>query len=112
MRRLFLRNYYCLIRINADSDGVTDLFSSTDGVANRLDTLMTNMLSVNGTIESRTGIFEQRVDELELREANMESQLERIEARMRARFTALDVLVSNMTSTSNFLTQQLAGLNG
>jgi flagellar hook-associated protein 2 len=33
-----------------------------------------------------------------------------IEARYRAQFTALDTLISNLNSTSSFLTQQLASL--
>ena len=35
-------------------------------------------------------------------------RLEGIEARYRKQFTALDTLISGMTSTSNFLEQQLA----
>ena len=35
-----------------------------------------------------------------------------VEARLNKQFTALDILLSNMTATSNALTQQLAKLPG
>ncbi|MBK8579830.1 MAG: hypothetical protein IPN78_16910, partial [Candidatus Accumulibacter sp.] len=38
------------------------------------------------------------------------SRLTQIESRYRKQFTSLDTLISGMTKTSNFLTQQLANL--
>ncbi len=97
--------------IQTDSNNVAELFSSADGYATRLDSVVEEMLVFNGTIDSRTNIFKDRVDNLEDRQITLESRLERIEARMRARFTALDVLVSSLSSTNTALTQQLDSLN-
>ena len=97
--------------INDDSSNVAELFSSADGYSTRLDTVLAEMLDFNGTIDSRTDLFKDRISTLEDRQVNMESALDRTEARIRARFTALDVLVATMNTTSSFLTQQLSILN-
>ena len=41
----------------------------------------------------------------------MERRLEGVETRLRAQFTALDTLLSKLSTTSTFLTQQLAKLD-
>lgn len=94
--------------IKDDSQNISDLFSSADGYGTRLDTVVSEMLSFTGTIASRTEGFEQRVSDLEAQQVNLEGRLDRTEQRLRAQFSVLDSLLSSMTSTSNFLTQQLA----
>jgi len=97
--------------IQADSRNVEELFSSADGYATRLDSVVSEMLVFNGTIDSRTNGYKDRISSLEDRQVTLESRLDRIEVRMRTRFTALDVLVSRLSATSSFLTQQLDILN-
>lgn len=97
--------------IQDDSNNVAELFSAADGYATRLDSIAEDMLIYNGTIDSRTNVFKDRISDLEDRQVTLESRLERIEARMRQRFTALDVLVSSLTDTNTALTQQLNSLN-
>lgn len=94
-----------------DSDNVAELFSSTDGYATRLDSVVTEMLKFNGTIDTRTDAFRDRITNLEDDQAAMEIRLARTEERFRAQFTNLDVLMSNLNTTSGFLTQQLDILN-
>lgn len=98
--------------IQNDSANVAELFSSADGYATRLDSVVSEMLAYNGTLDSRTNAFKDRISNLEDRQANIESQLSRTEARLRARFTALDVLISSLTSTNGGLSQQLDSLPG
>jgi flagellar hook-associated protein 2 len=98
--------------IQANSNNVVDLFSSADGYATRLDTVVSEMLNFNGSIDVRTNAFKDRISILDERQVNMEGTLARTEARMRARFTALDVLVASLNSTNSALTQQLTSLKG
>ena len=98
--------------IQTDSNNVAELFSSADGYATRIDGVMSDMLAFNGSIDARTNTYKERISTIEDRQVNMESQLERIEARLRARFTALDVLVASLTSTNSGLSQQLGSLAG
>jgi flagellar hook-associated protein 2 len=97
--------------IESDSQNVADLFSSADGYATRLDTVVSDLLASNGTIDLRTSAFEDRISTLEDQEVTLQGRLDRTEARLRAQFTNLDVLISNLTTTSNYLTQQLSILN-
>jgi len=97
--------------IQDDNNNVAELFSSADGYATRLDTVLTDMLGLNGTIVTRTNAYEDRISNLEDRELTLEGRIERTEMRFRAQFTNLDILMSNMSTTSGFLSQQLDILN-
>ncbi len=97
--------------IQADSKNVEDLFSSTDGYATRLDTIVSEMLAYNGTIDTRTNGYKDRISSLEDRQVTLEGRLERTEVRLRRQFTELDVLMSSLSATSSYLTQQLDILN-
>ena len=90
---------------------VAQLFSAEgDGFANRLATLADNWVGSNGFISARTDGLSQRVDDLSDRKISIERNLTLIEARYRAQFSALDILVSQFQSTGQFLTSQLAQL--
>lgn len=97
--------------IQDDSNNVAELFSAADGYASRLDSVVSEMLVYNGSIDARTNAFKDRIDILEDRQVAMEGRLERVEARMRARFTALDVLVASLNATNSALSQQLSSIN-
>jgi len=97
--------------ILTDSDAVEALFSSADGYGTRLDTVVSEMLAFNGTIDARTNAFKDRINSLEDRQLTLEGSLERTEIRLRNQFTQLDVLVANLNTSSSFLTQQLDILN-
>ncbi|HEC18691.1 MAG TPA: flagellar hook protein [Gammaproteobacteria bacterium] len=97
--------------INADSQNVADLFSAADGYATRLDTVVSEMTVFNGSIDARTNFFKDSISLLEDRQVSLEGALERTEARLRARFTALDVLMSSLNATTTALSQQLQVLD-
>ncbi|MDT8384228.1 MAG: flagellar filament capping protein FliD [Gammaproteobacteria bacterium] len=96
--------------IQANSNNVVDLFSSADGYATRLDTVVSEMLAYNGSIDARTNAFKDRISILDDRQESIEGALSRTEERLRARFTALDVLVASLNSTNSALSQQLDSL--
>jgi flagellar hook-associated protein 2 len=97
--------------LQADLDGVAQLFGADgQGFANRLATLADSWLSSDGLIDSRQDGLKARVDDLVDRQIAFERNLERVEARFLAQFTALDGLVAQLQSTSQFLTNQLASL--
>ena len=97
--------------IQDDSTNVAELFSAADGYATRLDDIVSTMLVFNGSIDLRTNAFKDRISGIEDREAAFELRLERVESRLRSRFTALDVLVSSLNSTNGALSQQLGSLS-
>jgi flagellar hook-associated protein 2 len=94
----------------ADSASVAELFSSADGYGTRLYDAVTSMVGADGILQSRTEGYEDRVDSIEEQVDRMEARLDITETRLRSQFGSLDVLLGNMTTTSNLLSQQLAGL--
>ena len=68
------------------------------------------MLDTNSVIDSRLDGLNSSIKDLETRREAMQARLDQVEKRYRAQFTALDVAMSNMQTTSNYLTQQLASL--
>ncbi len=95
-----------------DFDGVAELLGDDDqGFAFRLKALADEILGTDGAIETRTDGVNSRIDTLDDRISNWEFRLEKIEARYRAQFTALDTLLSGLQATSDFLSQQLGSLS-
>lgn len=80
------------------------------GVSDQLNTLLTNFLQDDGILDARTDGIEQRVGEIEDARERLDRRMETLETSLRARFTVLDTLLSQLQNTSSFLTQQLASL--
>jgi len=85
---------------------VEDLFSSTNGVATRLVDTLTQYTQTDGFIDSKTTGLNNTVDDINEDLADLQLSLTALEDRLFAQFSALDVLMSQLNSTSNFLTQQ------
>lgn len=96
-----------------DNGNVEKLFRGFDdvkGMGSRLTSLMDDMIDAGGLISSRTEGLTAAAKAYQKRADAMSDRLLTIEARYRKQFSALDTLISNMTATSNYLTQQLANL--
>ncbi len=87
------------------------LFAGSDGVATRLNTLLTNVLGDGGVISNRTGGLNASLRSVSMRENTEQSRLDRLQASYRAQFTRLDSALSSMQNTSTYLTQQLSKLS-
>lgn len=100
--------------INDDLAAVTALFTTAEqGFAVRMEQRLDSYLdSASGLIKAREDGINSGIKLLQSREEALERRLESVEQRLRDQFTALDTLISQMTSTGNFLTQQLASLPG
>lgn len=81
------------------------------GYASQLDQALSRILSSDGLITSRTGGINASITSLNTRRTALEARMTKIETRYRAQFTSLDLLLSKMTQTSSYLTQQLASLS-
>lgn len=123
-------SYLFQIGLNFDRDGVLSFDSEKfdeqiENNIGEIQNLFANadtglISSLNDVVESYTnsdGILNTRTDGLNSEKTSIDDDIERLElrlesteARLRARFAALDGLVSQLNSTSSFLTQQLANL--
>jgi flagellar hook-associated protein 2 len=98
--------------ITSDFDSFVNLFAAADeGYAARFESLASSLQDENGLIDAREDGLADELDRNEEAQARFEVRLESIEARIRAQFTALDTLVSQLNNTGNFLTQQLANIS-
>lgn len=89
---------------------VAELFAgngTVSGFATTLQARLKNMLDTDGLLATRTDGINRSIKALDARKDIIEFRLERIEARYAAQFSALDAAMASMTSTSNFLSQQL-----
>ena len=68
------------------------------------------MLATDGLLTSRTDGINRTIKSFDSRIEAFELRLEKVQARYSAQFTALDAAMSSMSTTSAYLTQQLANL--
>jgi len=66
------------------------------------------MLATAGPLSARTDGIAASIKGLDKAQADMSARLAVTEKRYRAQFTALDLTISKMNTTSSFLSQQLA----
>lgn len=88
----------------------TQTTSQNEGIAVRLNTLMTSLIGSNSLISAKTDGINSSIKNLQKQTDTLNLRLEQIEKRYRAQFTSLDTLVASMQKTSSYLTQQLASL--
>lgn len=86
------------------------LFSNTNGFATRLYDLADSFLDTEGIIEARTKGIETQIEGLADDRESLNERLASLETRLLRQFNALDSLLAQLSSTSNFLTQQLNNL--
>lgn len=113
------------LRINGGSTGdrgTVDFTQTTEtpetgaadsaGFASRLNQLIDGLLRSDGLINGRMDSINTTIRDIGKQRDTVDRRLEDVERRFRAQFAALDTLIASMSSTGNFLQQQLANLPG
>lgn len=102
--------------LNDPDKDVASLFTQTTsgnkGIAVQFSDWLSQATGAEGVIASRVNGLTSSIDALDDRRDAINIRLVTIEARYRAQYSALDALISSMSSTSSFLEQQLAALPG
>jgi flagellar hook-associated protein 2 len=96
--------------INTDSAGVARVFGSENGVAARLDKLIAPRLAAEGDIATRNKTLDKRTASLKVDQTTLDARMAVVQQRYLKQFTTLDSLLANMSSTSNYLAQQLSSI--
>jgi flagellar hook-associated protein 2 len=94
--------------IAANYSDVTNLISSASGFATRLEEWARSALAPDGLIDTRTQSLNKYIKDQNEAVDRLENRLAALEKKYRLEYTNLNLLLSNMNSTSTFLTQQLA----
>ena len=82
----------------------------SNGVANQFAELLDTVLGEDNAIDSRITNLNARASELNDEKAQIERRLADIEKRYRLQFSALDALLSKLTTTGDFLSQQMKNI--
>ncbi len=99
------------LKVNGGSLGARGTVTYSVGYAAQLDAVLTNLLSADGLLTARTNGINTSIKRVDEQSAKISDRLVTIEARYRAQYTRLDTLMSSLSSTSSFLTQQLKSLS-
>lgn len=92
-------------------DSVASFFADSEGgFSTRLDSVLNGFLESGGIIDSIIDGANSSIDRIGDQRDSLERRLEAIEKRYRNQFTALDTLMARMTTTSDYLAQQLDSL--
>lgn len=85
--------------------------SSNDGFAQRLRSYVDSALSTDGRLSNRQTGLQKLISNNDKRSSEIEDRVSLTEARLRARYTALDKQMSQLSGLSSYVTQQLEMLN-
>jgi flagellar hook-associated protein 2 len=96
--------------LNADGTSVAALFSGPQGVATRLSGALTSLLADGGAIAARNQSFTNAQKQLTDQQDKLNTNMAAVQQRYLTQFNALDSLMSQMQTTSNYLTQQLSSI--
>ncbi len=91
-------------------NAVSDVFSSSDGVAARLDTRLDQYLNSGGTFDLQTKSLNKQLSRLSDDRDTVTIRLDNLERTLMKQFIAMDVAVGQFQSTGAYLAQQLANL--
>ena len=92
--------------LDTNMDDVAELFSSANGVATKLDSIVNEYTQLDGLLDSKTSGLNDTVKDINEDLEALELSLTALEERLFAQFSALDILITQLNSTSSFLTQQ------
>jgi flagellar hook-associated protein 2 len=95
----------------SEGSSVISTVNYSIGYATQFDSVITGLLSETGVVASRTEGINSSISRLDKQSASLTVRMAAIEARYRNQFTKLDTLMSSMSSTSSYLTQQIAAIN-
>lgn len=94
----------------ANPDAASRLFSG-EGMAGRLGGAVDRLVDADGLLDGRSKSLTERSKALAGQRDALDFRMTQAEARYRTQFTALDVLLTSLQSSSDFLSQQIAALN-
>lgn len=98
----------------ASPTAVAELFAgdgTTGGVGKQVSTMLEGFTKTNGMISAATTGIQTSLKSLDHQYTATQSRVEATIERYKKQFTALDLLVSRMQATGNYLTQQFANMS-
>ncbi len=97
--------------LTSNLDDVAQLFSSSDGIATKLDSIVNEYVKVNGLLDTKTAGLNATIEDIYEDIVSLQASLESLETRLLAQFNAMDAIVAQLNTTSSFLTQQFEAIS-
>lgn len=98
------------VRVLGDQTGSRGSINFIEGVGERTVNLVTNFVGSDGAIESRTESLNRDLEQIQQSRARLDERIASYRERLVAQFSAADSLISQLNSTRDYVTQQLAAL--
>lgn len=101
--------------LDSNLEQVNSFFTGEQGLMGRLDERVTPFTETGGILDNRTKALQNTLTGpggVDDQRETLAMRLSKMESRLFAQFNAMDALVSQMSSTSSFLTAQLDSLPG
>lgn len=94
----------------ATPEKIRSAFTGVSGFADKLLDTVGSYLGSDGALTLRTEGLNQQIKDVANRRAALDARMEAVGNRYKAQFVAMDTLVAQLSSTSDYLAQQLASL--
>ena len=98
------------VLINGGQLGDRGTVNISKGISSLFATITDTYLGTSGLIQNKNDGLNKSVADIAKQRDALNTRLTLTEARLRKQYSSLDVTLSSMNSTSNYLTQQLAAL--
>lgn len=89
-------------------DRFVNMFNSSDGLSSKFSGLIEEYTQTGGIIDTRENGVDSRKSSIDDQIDRLEYRLDKTSERLRRQFTAMDLIVTNLQSTSSFLTSRLS----
>lgn len=97
--------------LTTNFDDVAELLGGEHGVAKKLDTTLNNFLKTGGLISSRNNTFLSQLKDIDEQRDKLELRMTSYEDRLRRQYSALDLIVANLNSTGDYISQQMESIS-
>lgn len=96
--------------MTANPEKIRAAFTGDTGFAGKLQTMVGTYIGKEGSLTRRSDTLNAQVKDITSQRTALDKRMESVGARYKAQFVALDSMISQMNTTSSYLSQQLAAL--
>lgn len=98
------------VKITGDQTGSRGNIQFIEGIAERTVDLVTNIVGADGALESRTEGLNKELERIQAEQVKLDERIASYRERLVSQFSAADSLISQLNSTREYVSQQLAAL--
>ncbi|MDP3876929.1 MAG: flagellar filament capping protein FliD [Methylobacter sp.] len=93
--------------LTSNLSSVSDVFSSSDGIASRMNAKVAQYLQTGGALDTRQTTLNKQLKQLSDKRDTVQLRLDNLQKGMMKQFIAMDISVGRFQSTSSFLSNQI-----